>query len=364
MNILIPMAGLSTRFSNEGIKTPKPLIEVNGKTLIEHSVSSLNIQGNYIFITRKYEDPQDNINLSKELKRLVPNCKEICLDKPTRGATETCLMAKEFIDNDDELIITNCDQITNWNSTDFLNHIENSDGAVVTYTSDNPKNSFAVIENNQITNIVEKKVVSDKALIGVHYWKKGHYFVWSGLLLIKDFENKGVPECYISETYNYLIHDDYKIINYHIKDNQYISLGTPYDVMIYKSKIKEYFTDKPKSIFIDLDGTILHHVYRFSDVVKEEPILLEGVIEKINEWDSHGHRIIFVTARKESARKTTEKQLRKLGLCWDQLVMGVSNGIRVMINDKLDYGDPDRTISINLKTNGGFKNTKWEDYGL
>jgi ribonucleotide monophosphatase NagD (HAD superfamily) len=134
--------------------------------------------------------------------------------------------------------------------------------------------------------------------------------------------------------------------------------------MIYESKIKEYFTDKPKTIFIDLDGTIIHHLHRFSDVVKEEPTLLEGVIEKINEWDSHGHRIIFVTARKESAREMTENQLRKLGLCWDQLIMGVSNGIRVMINDKLDEDNPDRTISINLKTNSGFKNIKWGDYGL
>jgi NDP-sugar pyrophosphorylase family protein len=369
------MAGLSTRFLNEGIKTPKPLIKVNGKTLIEHSVSSLNIHGHYIFITRKYENPQDNIDLSEELKRLVPNCLEICLDKPTRGATETCLMAEQWINTDEELIITNCDQITNWKSGDFLKNIgQYSDfpddypfpdgGCVVTYTSDNPKNSFAIVENGQVTQIVEKKVVSNIALIGVHYWKKGKYFVESAKQLLESFEKTGVPECYISETYNFLIKKGLRITNYHVKENQYISLGTPYDLMIYESKIKEYFTDKPKTIFIDLDGTIIHHLHRFSDVVKEEPTLLEGVIEKINEWDSHGHRIIFVTARKESAREMTENQLRKLGLCWDQLIMGVSNGIRVMINDKLDEDNPDRTISINLKTNSGFKNIKWGDYGL
>ena len=55
MNILIPMAGAGSRFLNEGFEEPKPLIKVNGKTLIEHSVESLNLEGNYIFITRKYE---------------------------------------------------------------------------------------------------------------------------------------------------------------------------------------------------------------------------------------------------------------------------------------------------------------------
>jgi dTDP-glucose pyrophosphorylase len=293
---------------------------------------------------------------------------EICLEKPTRGATETALMASQWINNDDELIITNCDQITNWDSNDFLKYIGHSKfpnlGCVVTYTSDNPKNSFAVVENDQITKIVEKKVVSNIALVGIHYWKKGKYFVESAKELLENFEKNGVPECYISETYNFLIGNGIRVINYHIKENQYISLGTPYDVMIYKSKIKEFFTDKPKTIFVDVDGTIIHHVHRFSDVVREGPILLDGVIEKINEWDSHGHRIIFTTARKESARELTEKQLKNLGLCWDQLIMGVTNGIRVMINDKLDEDDPDRAISINLKTNIGFKNIKWEDYGL
>jgi uncharacterized HAD superfamily protein len=181
---------------------------------------------------------------------------------------------------------------------------------------------------------------------------------------MKNFEQDGITEPYISETYNFLIKKNYKIKNFHIKQDQYISLGTPYDIIIYQSRIKEYFTDKPKTIFCDLDGTILYHVHRFSDVVKEKPQLLEGVINKINEWDSHGHRIIFVTARKESARNMTVKQLKKLGLCWDQLIMGVSNGVRVMINDKLYDDNEDRAVSINLKTNVGFKNTDWNKYGL
>jgi len=152
MNIVIPMAGLGTRFSNEGFELPKPLIETNGKTLIEHSISTLGVYGRYIFITRKYDNPEHNILLTKRLKEIQPDCIEIQLDKPTRGATETALAAKSYINNSSQLIITNCDQITDWDVDKFNEFISNPniDGAVVTYPSTNPKNSFAVVEDDQV----------------------------------------------------------------------------------------------------------------------------------------------------------------------------------------------------------------------
>lgn len=366
MKIVIPMAGLGTRFKNEGFEVPKPIIETNGKTLIEHSVSTLGVEGDYIFITRKYENPEHNILLSKRLKEIVPNSIEIQLSEPTRGAVETVLSAKEYINNDDGLIITNCDQITDWDSEEFNRFINNPniDGVVVTYPSTNPKNSFALVDKGFVTKLVEKEPVSNIALIGVHYWKRGSDFVDSAEKLLNDFEETGRPECYISESYNYLIDDGLFIKNYHISENQYISLGTPYDLKIYEGKIKEFHTDKPKTIFCDIDGTLLQHVHRFSDIVDTVPKLLPGVRDKINQWDSQGHKIILVTARKESARETTEKHLKELGLCWDQLIMGVTSGHRVLINDKLNNVHPDRAKSVNVITNNGFDIIDWEGYGL
>lgn len=358
MNIVIPMAGLGTRFSNEGFELPKPLIETNGKTLIEHSISTLGVYGKYIFITRKYDNPEHNILLTRRLKEIQPDCIEIQLDKPTRGATETALAAKSYINNSSQLIITNCDQITDWDVDKFNEFISNPniDGAVVTYPSTNPKNSFAVVEDDQVIKLVEKQPISDIALIGVHYWKHGYTFVKTAEELLEDFESEGRPECYISETYNYLIRTGAKIKNYHISANEYIPLGTPYDLKIYEGKVKEFHTEKPKTIFCDIDGTLVKHAHRFSDLKDTEPILLPGVREKFNQWDSQGHKIILCTARKESAREMTESHLRMLGLCWDQLIMGVTSGQRVLINDKLNVSHPDRAIGINVITNEGFEN--------
>ena len=358
MNIVIPMAGLGTRFANEGFELPKPLIETNGKTLIEHSISTLGVEGKYIFITRKYDNPEHNVILTKRLKEIEPNCIEVQLDSPTRGATETVLKAKKYINDNEPLIITNCDQITDWDVNKFNDFISNPniEGVVVTYPSTNPKNSFAIVEDDQVVKLVEKRPVSDIALIGVHYWKHGLDFVKTAEALLNDFEEEGRPECYISETYNYLIRTGAKIKNYHISANEYIPLGTPYDLKIYEGKVKEFHTEKPKTIFCDIDGTLVKHAHRFSDLKDTEPILLPGVREKFNQWDSQGHKIILCTARKESAREMTESHLRMLGLCWDILIMGVTSGQRVLINDKLNVAHPDRAIGINVITNEGFEN--------
>lgn len=126
----------------------------------------------------------------------------------------------------------------------------------------------------------------------------------------------------------------------------------------------EFYSSKPKTIICDIDGTILKHLHKFSDLNRFDPQLLPGIKEKFDEWDSLNHKIILMTARKESARKMTENQLMDLGLMWDQLIMGVGGGERVLINDKLKPQDQDRAIAINAITNKGFLNIDWKEVGL
>ncbi len=364
MNIVIAMAGAGTRFQKVGIKQPKPLIAVLGKTLIEYSIESFDVSGRYIFITREYEQPEDNRHLSEILKNKRPESIEIRLKNLTSGATESVLMAESLINNDEPLVIFNCDQFINWNAEDFLKVLraKDPDAAVVLYNSRDPKNSFAEIIDGKVVRMVEKKAISEHALIGFHYWKKGSDFVASANKLMEKFRLNGRPECYISETFNYMYKPD--ILPYHISANEYIPLGTPEDVAKYIGKVKEFKTPKLKTLLIDIDGTILKHHHTISDVYENPAEILPGVKEKINHWDSQGHKIIFMTARKESTRQLTEQQLRQFGLAWDHLIMGVGGGQRVVINDKLSQEDNDRALAVNVITNDGFLNTSWEDIDL
>ena len=93
-------------------------------------------------------------------------------------------------------------------------------------------------------------------------------------------------------------------------------------------------------------------------------MILSGVLKKINEWDSQGHKIVLCTARKESARKMTEEHLNSLGLCWDILLMGMTSGKRVLINDKLNPQDKDRANAVNIITDAGFVSIDWSKYDL
>ena len=366
MNILIPMAGEGSRFKIKGFDRPKPLIKINETCLIEKAVSTLGIDGNYIFITRKYKDPNHNTELNNILKKIAPGCKIYEIDYLTDGATATCLIAKELINNDEPLIITNCDQSLDWEANKFLSNIKNSnvDGCVVTYDSDNPKNSFIKLDNTgKAEKIAEKEAISNLALIGLHYWKHGKDFVYSAESMIKQ-KQRSKSEYYIAPTYNVLISEGKKITNYHIDKNQYTSLGSPEDVTIYIGQQNEYNPKKLKTIFCDIDGTLLKHGHKFSRVSSEEPELLPGVREKFDAWDSLNYRIILMTGRKESARELTESHLRSLGLCWDLLIMNAGNGPRVLINDKLHSNSPDRAISVNVEVDKGFDNIDWEKIGL
>ena len=366
MNILIPMAGLGSRLKGLYDKE-KPLIKVKDKELILHSLETLNIDGRFIFITRNYEDIEQNNELSSLLKTFQKESIEIKLDKPTNGAAETCFYAKDFINDNSELIITNCDQYLSWNSYDFLNNVREDqiDGAVVCFKSKDKKNSFAKIENGFVTKIVEKNPISDSALVGIHYWKRGKDFVDSASKLISNFQILGSPECYISETYNFLIQDrSMKILPFFINPNQYISLGTKEDIDIFLGKAGEFSKDSRGTIICDIDGTILKHKHKYSLVHSSEPEILPGVKEKFDFWDSNGYRIILISARKESSRELTEIQLANIGLPYDQLILGVNNGPRYLVNDKLNFDDPDRAFAINLITDSGFENLDWKSFGL
>lgn len=367
MKVLIPMAGLGSRFSKIGIKEPKPLIEVQGKTLIEHSIRSFDVDAEFIFITRKFENPDHSRLLSDLLKVLRPGCREIRIDHVTNGASQTCLIAKDHINDDDQLVIYNCDQIIRWRAQEFVDFTRSRccDGSVVLYNSNDPKNSFAEIIDGVITRIVEKNPISSNALIGFHYWRRGRDFVESAEMLVDRFHSLGQPECYVSETYNHLIENGRSILPYFVSNNTYIPLGTPEDVAKYQGKMKEFYSEKPKTIFCDIDGTLLKHEHTISDVLLgNNPTILDGVRKKINQWDSQGHRIILVTARKESTRQITESQLSSLGIAWDQLIMGISNGARILINDKLYHDDANRAHAVNVVTDEGFDRINWDDHGL
>tara|TARA_A100001515_G_C4550828_1_gene203356 strand:+ start:142 stop:495 length:354 start_codon:yes stop_codon:yes gene_type:complete len=115
--------------------------------------------------------------------------------------------------------------------------------------------------------------------------------------------------------------------------------------------------NRPKTIFCDIDGTLINHNPP-NEVYKTKPVLLDGTIEKLIEWDRKGYNIILTTGRRESLRSITERQLESCGIFYDKLIMGIGGGVRVLINDLKEDASFETAIAVNLVRNKGIKNVK------
>ena len=115
--------------------------------------------------------------------------------------------------------------------------------------------------------------------------------------------------------------------------------------------------NKPKTKICDIDCVLLIHKNKgLSEQLKSKP--LNKTIEKINEWDAKGYNIILITGRRESQRQKTEEQLDLFDIFYDQLIMGVGGGDRVIINDRKPNSERNTAYAINLNRNEGIENVK------
>jgi dTDP-glucose pyrophosphorylase len=232
MQILIPMAGAGSRFVQAGYEDPKPLIDVNGLPMIRQVVENLGLDYDYIFIAQKSTLDQYRSQL-EEVTKVAKSAKFISVDGLTRGAAETCLIAKEYLDPDRPLMIANCDQIMEWDSDEFYEwfYSKPSDGAIITFDSDSDKNSYVKLnEDGWVIEAKEKIVISNLATTGVYIWRKASDFIWAAEEMI--FKNiRHNNEFYVCPVYNQNILRGQYINTYHI--NKHWPIGTPEDLEEY-----------------------------------------------------------------------------------------------------------------------------------
>tara|TARA_R110000803_G_scaffold49030_1_gene101963 strand:+ start:4546 stop:5928 length:1383 start_codon:yes stop_codon:yes gene_type:complete len=227
-NILIPMAGAGSRFATAGYTFPKPLIEVNHKPMIQVVVENLNIKANFIYLVQKAH--YEKYNLKYLLNLITPNCKIIQVDGVTEGAACTTLLAKEYFDNDNHLLIANSDQFIEWDSANFYYAAtdEKIDGSILTFEATHPKWSFVKLgEDGHLLELAEKKPISNIATVGIYHWSKGSDYVkYAEQMIEKDIRVNG--EFYVAPVYNEAVLDNKKIKTYTI--DEMWGLGTPEDL--------------------------------------------------------------------------------------------------------------------------------------
>jgi len=240
INIVIPMAGQGSRFAKARYEKPKPFIDVDGKPMIVRVLENIAYpDARYILIARK-EHMDKEAELVTQIEKKF-NAIFIPIDKLTEGTACTVLYARKYINNDEQLLVANSDQIVDMNIADFIDDCKdrNLDGSILTFIDHfkNPKWSFAALdENNLVTEVKEKVIISEFATVGIYLYSKGRDFVDASIDMI--IENDRVNnEFYTCPTYNYAIKDGAKIGIYNIEFEQMHGIGTPEDLNLYLQNI-------------------------------------------------------------------------------------------------------------------------------
>lgn len=232
INIVIPMAGLGSRFLNAGYKTPKPLIPIHGVPMIRLVIENTRPKINHRFIFICQRQHIKDFDLTHKLKAWAPSCEIIEIDGITEGAACTVLTARELIDTETPMIIANSDQFVTASIDDYIQKSKQCDGLIMTMYGDDPKWSYAELgQHGLVKRVAEKEVISNSATVGIYHFKSGKKLVAAADEMIR--KNLRVNnEFYVAPIYNELIKDGAEIQTFDVEAAQggMHGLGTPSDL--------------------------------------------------------------------------------------------------------------------------------------
>lgn len=242
INLLIPSMGKSLFFKDSYF--PKPMIEVAGKTMLEQIVD------NYSTLTHKkfifIFDQRDCREFHLDESARVLTGEEtgiLILENQTKGALCTCLMAVKMIDNDEPLLIANCDQIIDIDYIAVMEKFdaENDEAGIVTFDSIHPRWSYAKISGSEVIEVAEKRPLSKHAIAGFYYFRRGKDFVEAAKkVILKDNAYNG--QYYISSSLNQMILLGKRVGYFPVTRNKYHSFYSPDKIRDYERHISLYQT--------------------------------------------------------------------------------------------------------------------------
>jgi hypothetical protein len=336
MNLIIPIAGKSNRYPD--VKPKWMLAHPNGKFMAIQAISGLDLSkfNRIIFAYLRQHEEQYHFKhgFINELESLNIKNYELCeLEHQTKDVTETITNAIKLLNITGAIFIKDsdsyfkCDYINAGNFICYTNLKNNNIG--------NPAGSsyITIDENNMITNIVEKQIISPNVCVGGYMFDSAERFIKIANMLQSETERYISDVIYFDMLYNKTIFRGIEIIN--LED-----WGTLNDWINYKKKFA--------TIFLDIDGVIVKHSSTHfppyigtSDPINKNLDFIKSLNDTVE--------IILTTSRPEHYRDITEKQLNELGLKYKYLIMGLQSNKRIIVNDYSDTNIYPNCSAINLK---------------
>ena len=261
------MSGFGERFRAAGYVVPKPLIEVDGKPIIQYIVEMFSDEDDFVFICNEDHLNNKAYEMESILKSICPGGTIVAIPSHKLGPVYAVLKSINFIDLNEQVIVNYCDFTCDWDYIDFCNMVEDTecDGAIPCYRGFHPhtlwSNYYAYVQEQQMRayNIQEKQPFTDRpreefASSGTYYFKSGE--------LMKKYFNQCIDEelmvggeYYVSMVYKPMMQNNLNIRVYELE--HFMQWGVPSDLEEYRywsstfrSILNEDITPKHKGALI------------------------------------------------------------------------------------------------------------------
>lgn len=339
MNLIIPMAGRSSRFP--GTRPKWMLTHPNGKFMSIQAIAGLNLSifKKIVFVYLKEHEEGYHFlkGFREELSKtgLLPKVEMIELPDPTIDQSETVFQAIKRGGIKGPFVVKDSDNYFNADLAEensICYYDLNKAGLV------KPKNKSYIVINDLgvVTNIMEKQVISPYFCVGAYGFEDAEVFC--DTLSRLPFEG----ERYISNVIFQMILDG-RSFNA-IPATNYEDWGTLQDWNNYKRSFA--------TLFIDMDGVIVQHSSSHFPPYYGETKAIEENVEILKALRQSGKfQIVITTARGEEYRNVTNNQLKRFGLEYDHLIMGMQHGKRIIINDYSKSNPYKSCDAVNLRRN-------------
>ena len=239
LKIVVPMGGEGRRFIEQGYTFPKPLIEIDGRPMIELVSQNLSPKEPHEFIFICRQEHLEQYALSDVLKLVAAGCRVVSMREATAGALCSVLLASNHLDSEQELLVANADQIVDVCIDSFLADARNrkADGSIVTFPSTHPKWSYVKLEGELVVAAAEKRPISTHGTAGLYYFRRTDQFIAAAeRMLLKNASLRS--EFFVCPVYNEFVLAGMRVTTFEIDRHAMHSLGTPEDVKRYAALLE------------------------------------------------------------------------------------------------------------------------------
>jgi len=337
--LILPAAGASTRYPN--MRPKWSLTHPNGDMMIVHGMSGIDLSNfdRIVMTAMRYDVAKYQLNdaIHSSFERFGLPFDLLLLDTPTSSQSETVAKTLEHFQIGGEIYIKDCDDyfVTGPIEPNMVSVYSLYDMEEVIAKN---KSYVTVDHLENVTNIVEKRIISDKFCCGGYSFRSGAHFVDTFHALNADSDS----EIYISHVIFEQVLDGSLFKT--SKVTNYEDWGTLADWNKYKERYK--------TIFIDLDGVLVNSSSEMFPPIWGTTGAIQENVDTINELYAGGTvRVIITTSRKSSFKTATLKQLDRLGIRYHQIIFDLMHCERVLVNDYSPTNSFPTATAVNMVRN-------------